>query len=303
MIPYVGGKYQQSNWMKKFIPKNFKRYGEVFSGAMWFYIKSNNWDSLKEVYYNDLDPLMYNLFTCFKQYDEMIKKLENLPAMNKEVFNQMKKIIQQPLTPPNVDIAAAHVYLCTHIFSGITGTLRNKNLKMTNKQFKFEKMKDQAVVKRLKDQDIRNKFDKIQTSNLSYAEFINKVDGNDLFLYIDPPYWKTEKLYREGGFNKENHQELSKIMKKSKCKWMLSYYDFSELHEWFPEDKYKWLRKKYKKMSANAKGKKTPVGEEILIMNYDCEKKTVVKVDVTKKNKKCNKTKKGKKNKLDLFFN
>jgi len=277
MIPYVGGKYQQSSWMKMFVPENFTRYGEVFSGAMWFYIKSD-WD-IKEVYYNDLDPLMYNLFTCFKQYKEMVEKLKDLPAMNEEVFQNMKKVIQQPLTSPNIDVAVAHVYICTHIFSGITGTLRNPKLKMIDKQFKFATMKDQAVVKRLKTKKIQEKFDKLQTSNLSYEKFIPKVDGDDLFLYIDPPYWKTEKLYKEGNFNKDDHIKLSNIMRKTKCKWMLSYYDFDELHEWFPEDKYVWKRKKYKKVSANAKGKKTPVGEEILIMNYGKDFKKKEKVE------------------------
>lgn len=272
------GKYQQSSWMKTFAPKNFDRYGEVFSGAMWFYIKTD-W-RLKEVYYNDLDPLMYNLFTCFKQYKEMVKKLKDLPAMNNEVFGQMKKIIQQPLSSPDIDVAVAHVYICTHIFSGITGTLRNPKLKMIDKQFKFATMKDQAVVKRLKTKKIQEKFDKLQTFNLSYEKFIPEVDGDDLFLYIDPPYWKTEKLYKEGNFNKDDHIKLSNIMKNSKCKWMLSYYDFDELHEWFPEDKYVWKRKKYKKISANAKGKKTPVGEEILIMNYGNENKKKVKTNV-----------------------
>ena len=250
--------------MKTLVPRHFKRFGEVFGGAMWFYIRSN-W-KLEEVYYNDLDALMYNLFTCFKQYDKIIEGLKDIPALNEGVFSDMKEVIKRSYTPPDIEVAVAHIYLCTHIFSGVTGTLRNENLKMVDKQFKFKKMVDQACVKRLHKKDIRDKFDKLQTFNLSYDEFIHKVDHEDLFLYLDPPYWKTESYYKEGNFNADDHEKLSHIIKNSKCKWMISYYDFPELHEWFPENRYKWVRKNYKKVSSNLK--KSNISEEVLIMNY-----------------------------------
>lgn len=268
MVPYIGGKYQQSSWMATLLPKKFDRYGEVFGGAMWFYIKTNF--RVKEAYYNDFDPYMYNLFTCFKQYDEMIKKLKDLPALNEDCFKEQKKVLQgnEKFNVPDVDLAVAHVYLVTHIFSGVTGTLRSPKLKMTDKKFKFATMESQAVVKRLRTQDIRRKFDLLQTFNLSYEAFIPEVDGPDLFLYLDPPYYKTESYYKKGDFNYSDHERLATILNNTKCKWMLSYYDYKELDEWYPKDKFVYRRKDYKKLAANAKGKKTPVGTEVLVMNY-----------------------------------
>jgi hypothetical protein len=48
----------------------------------------------------------------------------------------------------------------------------------------------------------------------------------------------------------------------------LSYYDFDLLHEWFPEDRYTWVRKEFAKAAAAKKGEKQNMGEELLIMNY-----------------------------------
>ena len=48
----------------------------------------------------------------------------------------------------------------------------------------------------------------------------------------------------------------------------MSYYDFVLLHEWFPEEKYKWEKKEFAKAAAAKKGKTQNMGEELLIMNY-----------------------------------
>ena len=93
MVPYIGGKYQQSSWMATLLPNKFDRYGEVFGGAMWFYIKTNF--RVKEAYYNDFDPYMYNLFTCFKQYDEMIERLKDLPALMKIALKSRKRCYKE----------------------------------------------------------------------------------------------------------------------------------------------------------------------------------------------------------------
>jgi len=48
----------------------------------------------------------------------------------------------------------------------------------------------------------------------------------------------------------------------------LSYYDFPLLHEWFPEETYRWEKKEFAKAAAAKKGKTQNMGEELLIMNY-----------------------------------
>jgi hypothetical protein len=48
----------------------------------------------------------------------------------------------------------------------------------------------------------------------------------------------------------------------------MSYYDFPQLHEWFPETQYRWEKKEFAKAAAAKKGTKQNMGEELLIMNY-----------------------------------
>jgi DNA adenine methylase len=274
VIQYIGGKYQQSPWMYELAPKRFKKYGEVFGGAMWFYIRTDVAKGCKKIYYNDFDPYMCNLFLCFKQHDEILKRLSDVPTCDTDVFAKMLKVIQdnQNFEFPNLDIGAAHIYLIAHVFSGMTGSLRNPKCKMMNKGYSFKTMDGHAVLKRLRKPEIREKLEKIEVSNLSYEQFIPMVDSEDTFLYIDPPYWKTESYYKEGDFNYTDHERLATMLANSKCKWMLSYYNYPELNDWYPRKKYVWKLRKYKKMAAAFKDKKMPTGEEVIVMNYGKER-------------------------------
>ena len=40
------------------------------------------------------------------------------------------------------------------------------------------------------------------------------------------------------------------------------------LHEWFPEETYRWEKKEFAKAAAAKKGTKQNMGEELLILNY-----------------------------------
>jgi hypothetical protein len=57
-------------------------------------------------------------------------------------------------------------------------------------------------------------------------------------------------------------------LKKVQGKFSLSYYDFELLHQWFPQDKFRWEKKSFVKAAAAKKGKTQNMGEELLIMNY-----------------------------------
>ena len=51
-------------------------------------------------------------------------------------------------------------------------------------------------------------------------------------------------------------------------KFSLSYYDFPQLHDWFPINQYRWERKEFAKAAAAKKNVKQNMGEELLILNY-----------------------------------
>ena len=243
----------------------YDKYAEVFGGAMWVYINGDFY--LQDVSYNDYNAQMSNLFSCCSKYEEFIPYLESNEAQNEERFNKFRDEIVEfinsdgKIEMPNFDMASKYVYLITQCFSGIV----SEKVKFVDLKDKYES-KYYSFLNRLKKPDIQKKLEVLKIYNLSFDDFIPEVDREKTLLYVDPPYYGTEDLYAFHNFTKDNHKKLADLLNSCKSSWVLSYYEFPEMHEWYPESKYEWVRKDYKKGSSAAKGKKQTVGTELLII-------------------------------------
>jgi DNA adenine methylase len=103
---------------------------------------------------------------------------------------------------------------------------------------------------------------------MDFQDVIQKYDGPSTYVYADPPYWKTENYYNNHDFDSKDHERLADCLKGIQGKFSLSYYDFPQLHTWFPPLQYVWEKKEFAKAAAAKKGKAQNMGEELLIMNY-----------------------------------
>jgi DNA adenine methylase len=260
---YIGGKHFQAPWISSFIPKT-PIYSEVFGGAFWVYLKGNI--NANRVIYNDYNKMMYNIFTCMKDYKSLLAIVGSMKEKDKETFEVCKKKIldnkDMNFEVPNIEIASSYLYLLTHTFSGI---INEKNIKMQEKKAGRNLT---AFINKMKSAKIQRKLGIIETENLSYEDFIPKYDSKDMFMYVDPPYWSSENYYSFHEFGLKDHQKLADVLKSCKAKWLLSYYDFPELIEMYPKDQFHYEKKLYTKKASVMKGQKKNMGEEILIMNY-----------------------------------
>lgn len=269
MISYVGGKYRQAEWINSYIPTKLNKYIEVFGGAFWVYLKSDF--KVNDVVYNDVNPFMANIFACCTQYNKFLDYITKYEAQDNNLFlNFRDEVVDRfksnDIEIPDFDLGAKYVYIATQTFSGII----NEKAKMVDLRGKY-KSKYYSFINRLKDKEIQKKLDKVRVFNLSYDELLAKEDDGNSFIYVDPPYYGTEDLYGFHSFGKENHQNLVEMLKNTNSKWILSYYEFPQLREWFPQTEWNWVRKWYKKASMAQKGKNQSVGTEVLIMNYQLD--------------------------------
>ena len=279
MLSYIGGKSKIGKWINEYYPKDMETYVETFGGMFWcfFNMDLKLYPNLKEVVYNDFNPLNHNLFKCVQNPSELLKAVNNIPcqqrgesvtpAIYKEQFNSFQKeLFASGFTINNVDyeVAAKYAYILTSIFSGskpeTSGFIDLKG----NYKSKFLTFRD-----KLSKPDWVEHFLRITVvENMDFAEVIAKYDSPTTYIYLDPPYWKTENYYNNHDFDRDDHERLANVLDEVKGKFSLSYYDFELLHEWFPEGKYRWERKEFAKAAAAKKGTKQNMGEELLILNY-----------------------------------
>jgi len=279
MLSYIGGKSKIGKWIVPFYDKNMETYLETFGGMFWcfFNMDLKEYPNLNKVVYNDFNPLNYNLFKCVQNPQELLRAINSIecqqqgiditPSHLKEQFVSFQaEIFNQDFSvePGDYETAAKYVYILTQVFSGSkpeTSSYIDLKGKYKSKYLTFRD--------KLSKPDWIDHFLKItDVENMDFADVIKKYDSESTYVYLDPPYWKTENYYSNHDFDRDDHERLANTLKEIKGKFSLSYYDFPLLSEWFPKNEYRWETKQFAKAAAAKKGEKQNMGEEILIMNY-----------------------------------
>ena len=276
MISYIGGKNRMAKWIGSYIPNDIETYLEVFGGAFWVYVNGevHKKPILKNVIYNDYNRYMTNLLACCRNPQEFLKSMDEIVAQDSELFYKFKKDVFEnknikDIEIPDYDYGMKYAYIVTQIFSG----LNPEKGKFIDLKGKYSSKFD-AFRRRLKNPKVVEKLNKItNVENMDCADVIKKYDSPTTYFYTDPPYWKTENYYSLHDFDTDDHKRLADVLKNIEGRFSLSYYDFEQLHDWFPEDEYEWELKDFVKPASAQKGKSQNKGTELLIMNYQLENK------------------------------
>jgi len=279
MLSYIGGKSKIGKWIVPFYPKDMETYLETFGGMFWCFYNMDlkQYPNLSKVVYNDFNPLNYNLFQCVQNPTELLRAINSIDCQKQgievtpEIYKEQFIRFQAEIFNENFrvgaydyDTAAKYVYILTQVFSGSkpeTSSFIDLKGKYKSKYLTFRD--------KLSKPDWIEHFLKItHVENMDFQDVIKKYDSPSTYIYLDPPYWKTENYYSNHDFDRNDHERLANCLKNIEGKFSLSYYDFPLLSEWFPKEEYKWEMKQFAKAAAAKKGVSQNMGEELLIMNY-----------------------------------
>jgi DNA adenine methylase len=281
-VSYIGGKSKIApQLIIPNIPKDIETYVEPFSGQFWTFFKMNleDYPNLKTVVYNDFNKLNYNMYQCLKDHKQLLQECEKLLIQEKGVYptnpicGELFARFQAEIFDENFRVkaydyetAAKYVYVLTQVFSG-SNPAKSKFIDLKGKYHsKFTSFKN-----KLKNENWQKMFERIDfVENMDFQNVIEKYDTSTTYFYVDPPYYVVGEgnYYSNHDFDRNDHERLAKTLHNIKGKFSLSYYDFELLHEWFPEDQYRWEKKQFAKAASAKKGEKQNMGEELLIMNY-----------------------------------
>ena len=269
-LRYPGGKSRALKQILPLIPPNVTEFREPFvgGGSVYFAIRSIFQNHIQSYWINDLN---YDLYCFWKQtrdnVAELVKALEDTKANSHNgriLFGELtesKDLLSQDRDLlPEFERAVRFFVLNRITFSGIVDSGGYS-------QAAYEKRFTDSSIVRVN--MISRYLSGVEITCGDYTDALFQ-DGEDVFIFLDPPYWKAteSKLYGTRGtlHTSFDHAQFAENMKKCPHKWLITYddspvirelFDFAEIQEWTLQ----YGMNNYKKTTA-AKG------NELFIKNY-----------------------------------
>ena len=266
-LRYPGGK----NCIFQFVGRLFYeneligiRYAEPYAGGAGLALRLLFEGYVEHIYINDLDISIYSFWMAiFNRVDDFCEWIENVEISVKN-WNKYKDIQNNSVNEDFFELAKSTFFLNRTNVSGIIkgGMIGGKEQKGKYKlDARFNK---HDLISRIK--KIAGAKQHISLSNLDGLQFVSKLNRNkkDIFIYLDPPYFKKGSMLYLNSFSNEDHINLSKYVGKIKNRWMISY-DKSE----FILNLYTYTERRIVyKLSQSTSNK---IGDEILIFSQEID--------------------------------
>lgn len=271
-LRYPGGKAKIFPFVSKLIYENNLigcSYAEPYAGGAGLALKLLYDEYVNKIFINDLDKSIYALWNTI--LNNNLRICDWLADVDVTIENWLyyKDIQKRPYLYDDLELAKSTFFLNRTNVSGVIkgGIIGGINQKGKYKiDARFNKI---DLIKRI--EKIEKFKDRIFISNLDGLAFINRMDKKkeDVFIYLDPPYFQKGADLYMNFYSKKDHKKLSSKINKTKSKWMVSY----DNHE-FILNLYEERRKVNYKLSQSASNR---IGDEILIFSEDLIFKNSIK--------------------------
>lgn len=254
-MSWIGGKKALRELIVSLFPVYYERYIEVFGGGGWVLFHKPPGNDFEV--YNDFNSLLVNLYQCVRDNYEGLENELKYVLDSREDFDRVKQALNNGNVEGDVKQAAYFYQLIRYSYaSGLTSFGSQPHDMRSN----FPLI-EQA----------HRRLAKVVIENKDFEKLIRQYDRPVSFFYLDPPYYDTEKYYKnvgEGGFQKQDHVRLRDTLMNTQGKFLLSYNDCEFIRNLY--DKPNIFIESYTRIN-NIKqrydnGAQFP---EILIANYD----------------------------------
>ena len=260
-MSWIGGKKSSRELIVSLFPLYYERYIEVFGGGGWVLFHKPPGNDFEV--YNDFNGLLTNLYRCVREKPNELIDALYFVLNSREDFNIVKETLARD-SPVSDVIRASYFYqLIRYSYaSGLTSFGSQPHDMWSN----FPLI-EQA----------HRRLSKVVVENKDFEKLISQYDRPVSFFYADPPYFETEKYYKnvgEDGFKKEDHIRLRDTLMGIEGKFLLSYNDCSFIRELYdaPNIQIESYTRINNIKQRYDNGAQFP---EILVANYDMHEREI----------------------------
>ncbi len=241
----IGKKTPIQDTIVRLKPNDYKTYIEPFvgSGAIYFKLQ-NDPDKVKSVL-NDKDKIVTMGFRLLKT-----NPTGDIEKFNKMSIANLDSYVKTTQSGNLNNLAKAIIIQC--------GTFGSRGVgKIYKSAGIYNKMK--KVVRG----DYKDYMKNTTITSTDYKQVIRKYDNKDAFLFLDPPYEASDKLYKE---DDDILDELAKVLNTVKGKFLLTLNDSTRVRKLFSKYKIRGLSVRGGGRNNSSIGRGTR--RELIITNY-----------------------------------
>jgi DNA adenine methylase len=258
-LRYPGGKAKALKKILPLVPK-FSEFREPFLGGASVYLALKQQYPDKKYWVNDLNADLFHFWLNLRDKHSHLTKKVQFIRDNENDGRVLHKNLVENNPKQSLEKAVRFFVLNRITFSG---TIEAGGYS----QGAFDARFTQSSIDRLG--PVAAVIQDTEITNFDYEELIKK-EGDDVFIFLDPPYLSATKsrLYGKNGnlHTGFDHERFAEVMKNTKHKWMITYDDCPEVRELFTfanivSWEFQYGMNNYKQETA-AKGK------ELIITNY-----------------------------------
>lgn len=253
IAPYLGGKRLLAKTIVPIIEKiPHNIYCEPFLGMGGIFFRRTKKPKCEAI--NDINSEIVNMFRMIERFPDYLVDMLKFKICSRAEFKRM--LATPPLLLTELERAIRFLYLQKTAFGG---KIRSQAFGVSLDRVRFC---SERVIPQI--HALHNRLSHTYIECLPYAEFINRYDRPDTLFYLDPPYWNCEKDYGKGIFSKADFDELAKLLKGIKGKFIMSINDVPEIRQIFKAFYIKEVQTLY--TTGLQSGKKA---NELLVSNVD----------------------------------
>lgn len=263
-LRYPGGKQRAIKEIAKHLPEHAREYREpmVGGGSVYFHLRQR---AFAETYWiNDKFTDLVEFWRASQDEGQCLRLRKELLALKSELTSAeaMKDYFQRTrkLTPEDPFEKALLFFFFNRVtFSGTTKA-GGFSTEASKKRFTF------SSIERLTGMPAA--LAGVKITNLDVESVISEP-GDDVFIFLDPPYYRAERLYgKDGSLHSFDHARLAQVLKETGHRFLITYDDCEEIRQLYKWARIKSWRLQYGMNNCN-KDKTSKIGDEILVCNYD----------------------------------
>lgn len=250
---YLGGKRLLAKTIVPLIEKiPHNIYCEPFMGMGGIFFRRTQKPKCEAI--NDINSEIINMFRMVEKFPNYLADMLKFKICSRAEFKRM--LATPPLLLTELERAVRYLYIQKNAFGGKTHS-QYFGIDVRQNHFSSEKI-IQSI------QELHKRLNSVYIECLPYQDFISHYDRTDTLFYLDPPYWGCENDYGKGIFNKADFENLAKLLKRIKGKFIMSINDVPEIRQIFKAFYRKEVQTMY--ITGTQSGK---AAAELLVSNVD----------------------------------